>query len=70
MENGTFAPLEQMLYFPLYFQILSISKASKGPIMEYWVKGTVVSPNIAQPLTLRTSPSDYGTFNQIKYFVY
>ena len=29
---------------------------------------TVMSPNIAQPLTLRTSPSDYATFNQIKTF--
>ena len=26
----------------------------------------VMSPNIARPLTLRTSPSDYATFNQIK----
>ena len=29
-----------------------------------------MSPNIARPLTLRTSPSDYATFNQIKYFCY
>ena len=29
---------------------------------------TVMSPNIARPLTLRTSPSDYATFNQIKSF--
>ena len=29
----------------------------------------VTSPNIAWPLTLRTSPSDYATFKQIKYFV-
>ena len=29
---------------------------------------TVMSPNIARPLTLRTSPSDYVTFNQIKPF--
>ena len=27
---------------------------------------TVTSPNIALPLSLRTSPSDYATFNQIK----
>ena len=26
-------------------------------------------PNIAWPLTLRTSPSDYATFNQIKSFL-
>ena len=33
MENGAFAPNEQMLHFPLYFQIHDISKAllwSKG----------------------------------------
>ena len=29
---------------------------------------TVMSPNIARPLTLRTSPRDYATFNQIKSF--
>ena len=28
-----------------------------------------MSPNIARPLTLRTSPSDYATFNQIKKFL-
>ena len=27
---------------------------------------TVMSPNIAHPLTLRTSPKDHVTFNQIK----
>ena len=30
---------------------------------------TVMSPNIARPLTLHTSPSDYATYNQIKYFL-
>ena len=30
MENGAFAPKEQMLHFPQYFQISDISKASKG----------------------------------------
>ena len=30
---------------------------------------TVKSPNIARPLTLRTSPSDYATLNQIKPFL-
>ena len=30
---------------------------------------TVMSPNIARPLTLRTSSSDYATFNQIKSFL-
>ena len=34
MENGTFALKEQMLRFPLYFQIHDISKVSKGVIME------------------------------------
>ena len=29
-----------------------------------------MSPNIARPLTLRTSPSDYATFNQKKIFFY
>ena len=38
LENGAFAPNEQMLNFP-YFQIHDISKASKGAIMEYRVKG-------------------------------
>ena len=33
MENGAFASKEQMLHFPLYFQIHDISKASKGVIM-------------------------------------
>ena len=30
---------------------------------------TVMSPNIARPLTLCTSPSDYAIFNQIKSFL-
>ena len=34
MENRAFAPMEQMLNIPQYFQIHSISKASKGAIME------------------------------------
>ena len=34
MEDRAFAPKEQMLHFPLYFQIHDISKASKGVIME------------------------------------
>ena len=34
MENGAFALKEQMLHFPLYFQIHIISKASKGVIKE------------------------------------
>ena len=33
MDKGAFAPKEQMLHF-LYFQILDISKVSKGAIME------------------------------------
>ena len=33
MENGAFAPKEQMLNFPYYFQIDDISKASKGVIL-------------------------------------
>ena len=37
MENGAFAPKEQMLHFP-YFQINDISKVSKDVIMEYRVK--------------------------------
>ena len=32
MENGAFAPKEQMLHFPIYFQISDISKVSKGVI--------------------------------------
>ena len=34
MENGAFAPKEQMLHFSKYFQIPDISKASKDVIME------------------------------------
>ena len=34
MENGAFAPKEQMLHFPKYFQIHDISKASKGVTRE------------------------------------
>ena len=34
MENGAFAPKEQMLHFPKYFEIDDISKESKGVIME------------------------------------
>ena len=34
-----------------------------------WSLATVTSPNIARPLTLRTSPSDYATFNKIKTFL-
>ena len=33
MENGTFAPQEQMFHFPLYLQIHDTSKASKCVIM-------------------------------------
>ena len=33
MENGAFAPKEQMHHFPLYFQKHDISKASKGAIV-------------------------------------
>ena len=32
-------------------------------------KSTVMSHNIARPLTLRTSPSDYATFNQVNSFL-
>ena len=34
MESGAFAPIEQMLHFPQYFQIHDTSKASKDIIME------------------------------------
>ena len=34
MKNGVFAPLEQMIHFPKYFQIHDISKVAKGIIME------------------------------------
>ena len=39
--------------------------------MGFLILGThkVLSPNIAPPLTLCTSPSDYATFNQIKTFL-
>ena len=38
MENGPFAPMEQILHFPYYFQIYDISKVSKCIIMEKRVK--------------------------------
>ena len=38
MKIGAFAPKEQMLHFPKYFQIHGISKASKGVIIELRVK--------------------------------
>ena len=38
MENGAFAPMEQMLHFPKHFQICDISKASKGVSLEKRVK--------------------------------
>ena len=34
MENGAFAPKDQMHYFPYYFQIHYISKESKITIMK------------------------------------
>ena len=34
MENGTFAPQEQMLHFSFYFKKSNISKASKGACVE------------------------------------
>ena len=43
------------------------SRAAK-PKHSYTVS-TVISPNIARPLTLRTSQSDYATFNQMKSFL-
>ena len=42
MENGAFAPMEQILHFPYYFQIYDISKAPKGVYMEYRVDQYVV----------------------------
>ena len=38
MENGAFAPKEQMLHFPLYFQIYDISKVVKRRYYG-WSKG-------------------------------
>ena len=34
MEHGAFAPKEQMLHFPKYFQLHDISRASNDVIME------------------------------------
>ena len=34
MENGTFTPEEQMVHFSQYFQKSYISKASKGTCVE------------------------------------
>ena len=38
MENRAFAPKEQMLHFPEYFQIHDILQASKGVSMEYGLR--------------------------------
>ena len=43
MENGAFAPKEQMLHFPLYFQIHDISKGIK--MFYYGVKGLTLYMN-------------------------
>ena len=49
---------------------LSFTDVGKScPSHEFLMSFTVMSPNIARPLTLRTSPSDYATFNQIKSFL-
>ena len=49
---------------------LSFTDVGKScPSHEFLMSLTVMSPNIAMPLTLRTSPSDYATFNQIKSFL-
>ena len=37
MVNGEFAPMEQMLDFPCYIQIHSISKASKSLSWSKWL---------------------------------
>ena len=37
MENGAVAPKEQMLYFPYYFHIHSISKGSKKLLRSKWL---------------------------------
>ena len=34
MENGAFAPKEQMIHFPKYFQVHDIPKALKGIVIE------------------------------------
>ena len=35
MENGAFAPKEQMLHFPQYFQIYDTSKAGSSMMKDY-----------------------------------
>ena len=42
MENEAFAPKEQMLHFPSYFQICDNSSVSKGIIMELRIMWDVV----------------------------
>ena len=42
MENGTFAPQEQMYHFS-YFQKSYISKASKGACVEKMVKAPITT---------------------------
>ena len=41
MENGALAPKEQMLLFPLYFQIHDISNSSRGVINEQRVNTNI-----------------------------
>ena len=38
MENGTFAPQEEMFHFSQFFKKSYISKASKGACMEKGIK--------------------------------
>ena len=48
---------------------LCICTGSPEPSLLADVISTVMSPNIAWPLTLRTRPSDYATLNQVKYLL-
>ena len=52
--------LDLMLCIACFVRISKTKQAGNADIC------TVTSPNIARPLTLRTSPSGYATFNQIK----
>ena len=52
MENGAFAPKEQMLHFPQYFQICDIQRRQNALL---WIKGLIWMMIIVVLLKLDTS---------------
>ena len=52
MENGAFAPKEQTLHFPKYFQIRCISKASKGKGLRHNINLKTMKTNLEVKVVL------------------